>query len=191
MRLVFCSACVFLAPICTAFGQVFDLRTDWSEASNPNGVWSYRHGAALLPHVDAWQRNLGGWSIFQPGWARSEDANTRLPFWYRSNGSETFVHDNVAGDIVVHTTDPSNGVGSGPANVVWRAPVFGTVSVAGSAWMTRDIGRSNRWFVYRGGNGLTHGDIASGDPYSRANPFNLANGTGGAAVLQNIRVCGG
>jgi hypothetical protein len=139
------SVSVILGCAAVSSGQVYDLRTDWSETSNPNGVWSMRHGTTALPHVDAWQRNLGGWSVFQPGWARSEDANTRLPFWYRSNGSETFGNDLDQGDIVVHTTDGSNGVGSGPANVAWRAPDIGVLSVVGSVWLGRDIGRSNRW----------------------------------------------
>ena len=125
MRLVIAASAVMLVPAAATFGQVYDLRTDWSETANPNGVWSLRHGTTVLPHVDAWQRLLGGWSTFQPGWALSEDGNNRLPFWYRSNGTETFPHDNLAGDIVVHTTDPSNGVGSGPANVAWRAPPSG------------------------------------------------------------------
>jgi hypothetical protein len=154
-------------------------------------VWSLRQGATPLPHVDAWQRTLGGWNTFQPGWARSEDANTRLPFWFRSNGSETFPHDFLAGDIVVHTTDQVNGVGSGPANVTWRAPAFGTVSIAGSVWLGRDIGRAAHWEVFRSGTEISHGDVVSGDQYDRAHPFNLATGSGGAAVLQNIRVCGG
>lgn len=186
--LVVCAVAGF-APVASA--QLYDLRADWSETSNPNGVWSYRHGDTPLPHVDAWQRNLGGWTSFQPGWARSEDTNTRLPFWFRSNGTETFGNDFDPGDIVVHSVDGSNGVGSGPANVAWTAPAFGQVSVAGAIWLGRDIGRSNRWTIYRGGQALTSGDISSGDQYSRANPFNFAAGTGGTSVLQNLRVCAG
>jgi len=180
-----------LAFTAAASAQHFDLRADWSETANPNGPWSYRHGSTPLPHVDAWQRALGGWTVFQPGWARSEDANTRLPFWFRSNGSETFPHDFLAGDVVVHTVDDGNGVGSGPANVAWTAPSFGHVTITGALWMGRDIGRSNHWSFFVAGNAVSSGDVATGDPYSRAAPFNLADGSGGPAVLQNIRVCGG
>jgi len=52
--------------------------------------------------------------------------------------------------------------------------------------MGRDIGRSNHWALYNNGVLFTQGDISSGDPYNRASPFNFANGSGGALVLQNI-----
>src|SRR5439155_8718349 len=73
-----------------AQGQVYDLRTNWSDLANPNGVWTYREGSNALPHVASWQSSLGGWTSPQPGWARSENGNDRIPFWYRSNGTENF-----------------------------------------------------------------------------------------------------
>ncbi|MGE3109345.1 MAG: GC-type dockerin domain-anchored protein [Phycisphaerales bacterium] len=186
-------ACIGAAALfaVNASAQVYDLRTDWSETSNPNGAWSYRHGSKPLPHVDAWQRNLGGWTTFQPGWARSEDANTRLPFWFQSNGAEAFDNDFDPGDIVVHTTDPGNGVGSGEANVFWTSPGIGLATVSGAVWLGRDIGRSNQWTLYRGGTSLSSGQVFSGDQYNRASPFDLSTGTGGAGPLQNIHVCRG
>src|SRR3954468_1027624 len=57
----------------------YDLKAQWSDASNPNGVWTYREGTNALPHVASWQSTLGGWSSAQPGWARSENGNNRLP----------------------------------------------------------------------------------------------------------------
>ena len=61
-----------------------DLKVDWSDAANPNGVWTYREGSNALPHVAWWQRNAGGWTSAQPGWADSEDGNDRAPFWFKS-----------------------------------------------------------------------------------------------------------
>jgi hypothetical protein len=191
MRAVVLSLCVIGAGVPAAYAQTYDLQADWSEKSNPNGVWTYRHGGKPLPHVDAWQRNLGGWGVHQPGWARSEDDNTRLPFWFRSNGSESFAHDYVAGDIVVHTWDGANGVGSGQANAVWTAPAMGIATISGAVWMGRDIGRSNNWTIYRSGVPLTSGSISTGDPYDRAHPFDLADGSGGSGAITGIRVCGG
>ena len=88
-----------------------------SNAANPNGVWRYNEGTNALPPVNSWQQALGGWSTAQPGWARSQDGTDRLPFWFRSNGSEIFGRDYLAGDVVVHSIDLNKGVGSGPANV--------------------------------------------------------------------------
>ncbi|MCL4220140.1 MAG: hypothetical protein KJZ65_02100 [Phycisphaerales bacterium] len=174
-----------------ASASIYNLQSDWSELSNPFGPWGLREGLNYLPHVDAWQRVLGGWSTFQPGWARSEDANTRLPFFFKSNGSETFGHDWSEGEVVVHTTDPGNGVGSGHANVIFTVQQTGTLSVTGGLWIGRDIGRSMNWEVFLNGTILTGGFLASGDAYSSANPFEFNQGYGGTNALTNLSVTAG
>jgi hypothetical protein len=171
--------------------QIFDLRTDWSNATNPNGAWSYLEGNNPLPFVASWQGTIGGWGTAQPGWARSEDGTNRLPFWYRSNGTETFSPDLQAGDIVLHTTDQSNGVGNGEGRVRWTAPARGTVTITGSTWAAREIGRSNTWTLLAGSTMLRTGVVASGDQYSRANPFNFASGTGTEPITNRLIGCGG
>ena len=145
--------------------------------------------SGLIGRIDAaaacvagWQRTLGGFSTLQPGWARSEDGNNRIPFWFKSSATPTFAHDWVAGDIVVHTTDSGNGVGNGPANVIWTAPAGGTISITGGVWMGRDIGRSDHWTIFKNGTALTDGGIASGDAFSRAHPFSLTAGSHGRGL---------
>jgi hypothetical protein len=182
---------VLAVAFTSSVAQAQDLRADWTDLQNPNGAWSYDEGNNPLPHVPSWQGVQGGWSVPQPGWARSSDGNNRLPFFFRSNGSETFVHDWVVGDVVIHTTDDINGVGNGNASVIYTSPDIGLATVSGAVWMGRDIGRSNHWTLYAGGVALSDGAIASGDQYDRANPFNLASGSGGPAALINIRVCRG
>jgi hypothetical protein len=174
-----------------AFADTFNLQADWSELSNPMGRWSLNQGAVLLPHVDSWQRNLGGWATAQPGWAISEDGNLRVPFFFKSNGTETFVHDFVAGTVVVHTTDMGSGSDNGPANVVFTVPADGVLSASGGVWMGRDIGRSDDWAMLLNGAPLTGGSLASGDPYSSAAPFAFNTGSGGPAALSNLAVHAG
>lgn len=174
-----------------ALGQVYDLTSDWSETSNPNGAWTYRQGDVPLPHVDWWQRQGGGWSAAQPGWARSEDANTRLPFWFKSNGTETFANDFDPGDIVVHTTDGTNGSGSGVASAAWTSPGYGTAKVEGAVWIGRDIGRSMNWRVVQGCTQYAAGSLSSGDAFSRANPATFASGAGTVGALDAIVVRAG
>ena len=172
--------------------QSFDLTDDWSDAANPNGAWAYREGNNALPHVDWWQRNQGGFTTSpQGGWAESEDGNNRLPFWFKSQGGEVFTRDWQAGDVVVHTTDPDNGAGNGPANVTWTSPAAGVVQVSGAVWMGREIGRSNQWTLSKNGTTITEGAISAGDPFSRSSPFDFAAGSGGAAAVQNIPVQAG
>jgi len=76
----------------------------------------------------------------------------------------------------------------GVGNVIWTSPINGIVDVTGNAWMTRDIGRSNQWILKLNGITLSSGNISSGDPYSRANPFEFINGSGGPSALAGIPV---
>ena len=184
-------ACLMILPLSASAQLHYSLGADWSEISNPNGPWSLREGSNLLPHVSAWQSTIGGWSVAQPAWSRSENGTNRLPAWLMSNGSESLVHDWLAGDIVVHSTDGLNGIGNGPASVVWTSPAGGAATVTGHVWIGRDIGRAVVWSVTINGGAVTSGQISSGDPYDRAAPFDLQAGSGGAAVLQDIPVMPG
>jgi hypothetical protein len=174
-----------------ASGQTFDITADWAEGVNPNGAWSFREGANALPAVASWQSALGGWSAAQPGFARSENGSDRLPFWFKSNGTEQFDRDFQKGDVVVHTTDGSNGIGQGNANVAWTSAGAGLVSISGGVWMGRDIGRSNDWFLFLNDTLLTSGSIASGDVYSRANPYDFADGSGDSGAVTDVVVLAG
>jgi hypothetical protein len=182
------SASVLLATVGTSEAVTYDLQTDWSDAANANGVWSYREGNNLLPQVTSWQSSLGGWTTAQPGWADSENGSDRIPFWFKSNGSENFARDYLAGDIVIHTTDGASGAGNGFGNVAWTSPLNGFADISGAVWMGRDIGRSNHWRLMINGVTVTEGDISSGDIYDRASPFNLATGTGGSGAVTNVPV---
>jgi hypothetical protein len=161
---------------------------DWSNVSNPNGVWSYNAGDEPLPFVEEWRRNLGSFGYPQPGWAQSEDTNTRIPFFYQSNGTETFENDIERCDVVIHSQDDNVGVGNGPANLVWTAPSGATVSIRGAVWLARDIGRSNDWKLYRNETLLSQGSLTSDDVHSRAEPFPFADGSGGIAAITDIAV---
>jgi hypothetical protein len=180
-----------LAVVGQSKADVYDLLTDWSDTDNPNGPWAYLEGNNPLPHVDSWQSQLGGWTMAQSGWARSENGNNRLPFWFQSNGSENFSPDWLAGDIIVHTHDDVNGVGNGLAAVTWTSPDGGTITISGAVWNGRNIGRGNDWRLYLNDQLLTSGHIESGDGHTRDQPFDLATGSGGADVLVDVPVAAG
>ncbi len=165
----------------------YDLNADWSDVSNPNGVWSYNEGSNAMPHVAAWDPTDEGGT--QPAWAVSgvKSSQEFLPVWFKSVLNEPFTHDWTIGDVVTHTTD-ANGIGHGPANVTWTSPVIGTVDISGGVWMARDVFRGNHWTLSLNGVPLTGGDIFSGDSFNRASPFNFAAGSGGASVLNNVPV---
>jgi hypothetical protein len=167
---------------------VYDLKTDWSDVANPNGSWSYREGNNALPHANDWQGLAGDFTGVQPAWARSETGNTNLPAWMKIASPAGIVTGWQLGDIVTHSTDDFNGVGSGPSNVIWTSPINGKIDVSGGVWMGRDIGRGNLWDISKNGISLTGGAIFSGDAYSRSNPFLFSAGSGGPTVLNQISV---
>ncbi len=140
-----------------AVAQTWDLRTDWSNTSNPNATWSYITSGGIAsggtrgcdsfgppgpPHI--WGGCYYGWSA--------------------SNGSESPSLDLQDGDVYGHN-DPNN-----PIAVAWTSPISGMVSVFGNTWMLRDAGRNNFWSVMLNNVHQASGTIYSGDPWDRANP---------------------
>ncbi|MFQ5752978.1 MAG: MFS transporter, partial [bacterium] len=53
------AALLALAPTVSRAGIIYDLTADWSDASNPNGVWTYREGGNALPSVADWKNDHG------------------------------------------------------------------------------------------------------------------------------------
>jgi len=183
--------------------KVWDLKKDWSDTSNHNGPWSLQEGSNVLTeHVTFTTWVLPNWGGVQTGWtvpvfleiasnggiAKGGSIGDSLPpLWYRSTGTEPFVSDVLAGDVVMHSTD-DNALGYGDGNVTWTSPITGTISISGGVWMAREIGRANDWRIYKNGALLSNGSISSGDTYNRANPFKFAAGWGGAMAVQNVSV---
>lgn len=193
LKIVTFACCTVFSPLLSTLPAaiVFDLKTDWSDFANPNGPWSYRQGNDVLPHVNDWQGLSGDFTGVQPAWARVETGNANLPAWMKIASPAGIPTDWQLGDIVTHSTDDFNGVGSGPSNVIWTSPFNGMIDVSGGVWMGRDIGRGNHWDISKNGTSLTGGDIFSGDLFNRNNPFLFSAGSGGTVVLNGIPVAVG
>src|SRR5205807_517357 len=106
--------CLLLSPSSSTLlsAVIYDLKTDWSDLTNPNGPWSYREGNNVLPHVADWQGLSGDFTGVQPAWARAETGNTNLPPWMKIASPAGIANDWQFGDIVTHSTDGFNGIGS-------------------------------------------------------------------------------
>jgi hypothetical protein len=169
-----------------ASAATFDLATDWSDDANPNGVWTYREGTNALPFVPYWPYLAS--PDEQSAWAPSAEPEKNLPAWFQSNSNNPEGLDFLLGDVVVHSTDESNGALSGVANVIWTSPINGVIDISGAVWMARDINRSNRWTLLLNEVILTSGDIFSGDRFNRSKPFPFAKGSGGPKALKRIAV---
>ena len=175
-------------------GTTFELGTDWSDTANPNGVWAFRAGTAILPHVSEWA--LDNFSPPQGGWA----FGSTVPFWFRaSSPAPSADEDWQIGDIVVHTINQDwYQAGDGPVNVTWTSPGAGMIDITGGVWEARDIVsaisgglRGNRWNLYVRGTLVSTGVIGGGDAYSRSNPFTFDLGSSRAAALESIAVSAG
>ena len=181
-----------LTATVTAQAALYDLNAGWSDSNNPNGVWTYREGTNALPH----QASLtpANFSSAQPAWARTDGSSsgdhTFLPLWFKLSATPLFALDMQTGDVGMHSTDSTNGIGAGPGNVIWTSPTNGTASIAGAVWEARDIGRSNHWSLSINGVVVTGGDISAANS-SRSVPFDFSAGSGGAAALANIPVFAG
>jgi hypothetical protein len=92
------------------------------------------------------------------------------------------------GDIIMHTWDLENGLENGEGNILWTATNIAFLTISGGVWEASFLGRGNHWTLSVNSTVLTEGDIFDGDPYSRAAPFDFANGTGGTNALRNISV---
>jgi hypothetical protein len=176
------------APLALVPLVVHNLAGDWSDSSNPNGVWSYREDLNALPHVSDWTPLSS--SVPQPAWSRLGTNPNYLPAWFKSTSDNPSGFDFLTGDVVLHSTDTFRGP-MGDANVAWTSPKDGTIDVAGSVWMVRDIGRGNTWKLWFNTDSVTAGHVSSGDPYDRSAPFDLSSGAGGGAALSDISVSSG
>ena len=99
----------------------YNLAADWSDTSNPNGVWSYLVNGAVPPS------GIRGGDVFgvpTPIWGTSS-----FEGWSRSNGSEGFPHDWIAGDVFGHTLNNGD-----PVQIRWTSPTAWFIDVAGAVW---------------------------------------------------------
>ncbi len=125
----------------------------------------------------------------QPAWAESADGHNYLPASFKAAG-ESSDYDWSIGDVVVHSTDTSHGVGNGNANVTWTSPIDGKIDISGGVWMGRDINSSNYWYLRLNGNPLADGYLYSSDAYDSGTPFtfNLGTSASGSNVLNSIDI---
>lgn len=163
---------------CVARGAVYDLKTDWSDSVNPNGVWTYRQWNTALPLQNDWWNNGSN----QKAWAlASYPAMDHVPVWMQI---DTSMSDLVAGDITVHpTSHTSSSSPKAAANVIWTSPVDGTITISGGVWWGgwEGVDRCTDWGLYLNTQVLDFGTVGPGDAYDRSNPMPM-NGGGVLAV---------
>ena len=175
-----------LGPAGCAQTYVYDLTDDWSDISNPNGAWRLYKAPEQLFTVNQpdWYSN----GTNQHGWADAPYPEwIHVPVWMKTIGDmgvglpehAGFVD---AGTIVVHGAE-SGRTGTELSSVTWTSSLTGTASITGGAWVAKAHDRPMIWEFKKNGISLTLGLLTQADPYTRTNPYNFANGSGGVLAL--------
>jgi len=154
------------------YAATYDLKNDWSNLLNPNGVWTYRQGDVVLPLQDDYYAdgsNQKAWALAQyPGM-------NHVPVWLKFQNDS---YDFLAGDIAVHPTSHTGSTSQDPANVIWTSPIDGTIAISGNIWWGGwEVDRSTHWELYLNDDLLNSGTVGGYDIYDRSNPM-LINDSG-------------
>ncbi len=163
----------FAAP---ASALTYNVINDWSDSSN-SGTWTYREGNNALPSVPDWFFAAPGVPA-QPAWGFGDPNHNFLPAWFKATEAATLATlDYQIGDVVVHTTDSTNGPASGIANLLFISPVSGVADISGAIWNARDALRAQKWELRVDGNLVDSGVLPGNGTVTRAAPdaINLSN----------------
>ncbi len=128
--------------------QTFDLATDWNEAQNPSGAWTY---GVLNPDL-----SFTPFSFHSNTSLDSRDFTSNQPYW----GADFPI--SLMKSLGVSVRDfPINRVGGHTPNQTnrslaaqWTAPTNGKIDLSGGFWMLRNIGRANQVSVFLNGTPL-------------------------------------
>lgn len=157
------SAALCFATVTPASAIVYDLKTDWSDAINPNGQWAYRENSTnLIQHPN--------WQSFGPAWSNGT-AGTTTPMLLKYDGVGSEGIDASTGDIVGHTANSGTNL-----NIVFTTPAAGTADISGSVWDAHlTVSRTMVWELLINGvqqsTGIVAGDGTNGS--SAPDPFSL------------------
>lgn len=171
------AVCMFLFAS-SALATTYDLNGDFSNASNPNGVWSFKTGTTLLTHfAQPSDGNSINGAAGNGYWGIGSNFTSFTPEIFKTTASGSAVPpytnaDFLAGDVVAHSTNP----GGGAFTVNWTAPGPGTItSYSGSVWYAHSIvTRSNDFaLALNGGASLASGTVTPAQ--NRTNPDNFSS----------------
>ncbi len=120
---------------------IYDVGTDWSNTSNPHGVWSYNQGTTPLTYRQANWGGVTGESFWTttptgtvpPAWTRAVINFGSFPGWQ-------------IGDVIGHSTNMGGGAN---ANITWTSPAAGYIDISGAAWNAyHAAGRDDLWRLW-------------------------------------------
>ena len=155
----------------------FNLATDFSNVSNPNGAWSFTRGTALMVHQPAASTgNPFDLAATNGYWGSSTDYNSMVSK-VTVNGSAAAPYTNgdfLAGDVVIHSSNPGT---FDALTINWTASAAGTIDYASSLWYAHSIvSRSNDVSAFL--NSAALGTVVVNNSITRTNAITSLSGTG-------------
>jgi len=133
--------------------QIYDLKKDWSNTSNPNGAWSYNQNQTPISQFQTFWWGQPGWGYIWIGEGCIFKANP-YPAGITDPWGETLTpaHDWKAGHIVFAALSPPYGGDTTFVNVTWTSPADGTIDISGRAWDAQIVAdRDMSWSLIVGG----------------------------------------
>lgn len=172
-----------------ASATTYDLKSDWSNTDNSNGVWTYLAGTTVLPSLNG--ANWGGYG-FGPGFAASSSFGPGFaPVIFQYNDSNPSAVAASMGDIVAHTQTKDVNFGAGNFSVEFTAPTAGTATITGDLWNAH-VGffRWQDWTVTVGGAQMASGLLKDWTVNGPADPetFDLSGVTLTAGEIVQLTI---
>jgi hypothetical protein len=87
-----------------------------------------------------------------------------------------------AGTVFMHSAE-SFRTGTDFSTIVWTSPADGLFRIYGGLWIAKAFDRPHTWELRKNGGAFTSGVLSQSDPYSKANPFLFAAGSGGPTAV--------
>lgn len=163
--------------------KIYDLTDDWSDINNPNNTWRLYKAPTQLFTTNILDHFGNGTN--QKAWAEQPiPLLKQVPAWLKTTGNDLGFVD--PGTVVVHGAE-SWRTGTEFTSVGWVCPDADdkeTILISGGVWVDKAFDRPMTWELRKNGISLTHGLLTQSDPYTKSNPFDFVNGSGGASVLQ-------
>jgi len=115
--------------------HIYNLNTDWSNASNPNGAWSYNQDQTPISQFQTFWWDQPGWGYIWIGEGCIFKAKP-YPAGITDPWGETLTpaHDWKAGDIILHALSIPYGGDTTFVNITWTSPADGVIDINGRAW---------------------------------------------------------
>jgi hypothetical protein len=161
--------CLAMKAMPAAAAVPYSLSGDFSQTTNPNGAWSFDQGSTPLGSFSSSSANALNPALAGGFWGTGSDLNVATPWVAKAtvSGSAASPYtddDFLAGDVLVHSTNP----GSGESLFLrWTAPAAGTIDFSIAAWYAHSpVTRVNEVIVTLGGtpwgSGMVNGSTGRG-----------------------------